>query len=246
MIRKNILVIDDDEDIREILSYNLTQAGFNVDAFESPKIAIEFALQNRPDLVICDWMMSELDGLEVCKIFTRTIGLMDIPFIMLTCKSDEIDVVTALEVGSDDYITKPVRIREIIARIKKLLVKIPATFEKEKPSINTAETEDQLNYHGIVLNTTKHKVWIDEKEIEFTHSEFKLIQLFLMNQGRVFSRDYIIEKLNGIDHLATERSVDVLVAGLRKKLGVYKKMVETVRGVGYRLEENKSFKNSLT
>jgi DNA-binding response OmpR family regulator len=173
----------------------------------------------------------------------RSKKLSHIPVIIMADRDGEIDAVTALEVGAEDYIRKPILVRELLTRLKKIIQrKQEFDFFQETNTtlIDTNEmvkSDDIIQLKGIKLNTASHKAFLQNLEIELTYSEFRLLELFLVNPGRVFQRNAIIEKINGIDYYATERSVDVLVVGLRKKLGEFKKYLETVRGVGYRFSE---------
>ncbi len=158
---------------------------------------------------------------------------------MLTAKDHEADIVTALEMGAEDYIVKPVKMKELIVRLKKILkrqnppVEITVKTSQEK----TEKSENLLTYKEIRIDVDRHQVHVDDKNVDLTYSEFKLLQLLISRSGRVYSRNQIIEKLNGMDYIATERSVDVQIVGLRKKIGYLKNYLETVRGVGYRMKD---------
>lgn len=250
MKNKLIVIIDDEEDILEILRYNFTKERSTVKDFQSGKQGLDFILANKPDAIICDWMLPDIDGIEICRILKSNRNTEDIPFIMLTAKSDEIDAVLALEMGADDYVTKPVRIKELISRVKRTIKKKKKlqdtsnddqalsikTIENITPTIKDKE-EESLSFKDFVINTEKYKVYVNNEELDLTHSEFKLIHLFINRPGKVFTRNQIIEKLSGIDYIVTERSIDVQIVGLRKKMGKHKDYLETVRGVGYRLKE---------
>jgi DNA-binding response OmpR family regulator len=173
----------------------------------------------------------------------RSKKMAHIPVVIMADRDSEIDAVTALEVGAEDYIRKPILVRELLTRLKKIIqrkqdlnpfstIVVPPPTESEM-----TKTEDIIQLKGIQLNISSHKAFLQNLEIELTYSEFRLLELFLVHPGRVFQRNAIIEKINGIDYYATERSVDVLVVGLRKKLGEFKKYLETVRGVGYRFSD---------
>lgn len=232
-----IVVIDDNEDILELLKYNLNQEKASVITFTKGNEAFNYINQKKPDAIICDWMLEDIDGLEICRRVKMNPELRNIPFIMLTARGDEIDVVTALELGAEDYIVKPIRIRELTTRLKKI---IRRSKNNEKQNLNVSNTslhESSIHYKDIAMDIDRHTVSIAEESLELTYSEFKLLQLLISRPGKVFSRSQIIEKLNGIDYIATERSVDVQVVGLRKKIGKYKGYLETVRGVGYRIKD---------
>lgn len=251
MKKKLIVAIDDEADILEILRYNFAKERFSVKTFESGRQGLDFVLANKPDVVICDWMLPDIDGIEICRILKYNRDSSDISFIMLTAKSDEIDAVLALEMGADDFVTKPVRIKELISRVKKVLKNKKTTQNSPKnnapnspytvkSSVSNQENQGQeqgLFFKNVVINIEKYKAYIDKKELNLTHSEFKLLHLFINKPGKVFTRNQIIEKLSGMDYIVTERSIDVQVVGLRKKMGKYKDYLETVRGVGYRLKE---------
>lgn len=246
---KLIVAIDDETDILEILRYNFTKERSNIKTFELGKRGLDFILSNKPDAIICDWMLPDIDGIEICKILKSNRNSANIPFIMLTAKSDEIDAVIALEMGADDFVPKPVRIKELISRVKRIIknkktsqnnpksTPLPLTKPEEVPASNQEILEGALSFKNFIINTEKYKAYIDEKELDLTHSEFKLLHLFVKKPGKVFTRNQIIEKLSGMDYIVTERSIDVQIVGLRKKMGKYKDNLETVRGVGYRLKE---------
>ncbi|MCG8323396.1 MAG: response regulator transcription factor [Cytophagales bacterium] len=236
-----ITIIDDEKDILELLKYNFEKERANTHTFSSGYAGLEFIKKNKPDAVICDWMLEDIDGIEICKIVKKDRALENIPFIMLTARSDEIDAVTALELGADDFLSKPVRIKELISRVKKIMKHRSNVQKPKKNTINDAlkeedpKEEHSINFKNLMVDTEKYKVYIDNHELDLTYSEFKLIHLLANKPGKVFTRNQIIEKLNGFDYIVTERSIDVQIVGLRKKLGKYKDYLETVRGVGYRL-----------
>ncbi|MEM8845474.1 MAG: response regulator transcription factor [Bacteroidota bacterium] len=244
---KIIVAIDDEADILEILKYNFMKERAHVKTFKSGEQGLHYIIENKPDAVICDWMLPDIDGIEICKKLKGNRGLEDIPFIMLTAKSDEIDAVLALEMGADDYVMKPVRIKELISRVKREIKKrkhkksndikaVPSADDSNKTALAERQNES-LFFKDFVINTEKYKAYIHEKELDLTHSEFKLLHLFINKPGKVFTRNQIIEKLSGMDYIVTERSIDVQIVGLRKKMGKHKDHLETVRGVGYRLRE---------
>ncbi|MEM1001205.1 MAG: response regulator transcription factor [Bacteroidota bacterium] len=247
MKEKVIVAIDDEPDILEILKYNFTKERAHVKTFESGEQGLQYIIENKPDAVICDWMLPDIDGIEICKKIKGNIDLEDIPFIMLTAKSDEIDAVLALEMGADDYVMKPVRIKELISRVKRIIkkgkhkksIEIKTVPIAKAPTNNilTERKDESLFFKDFVINTEKYKAYIHEEELDLTHSEFKLLHLFINKPGKVFTRNQIIEKLSGMDYIVTERSIDVQIVGLRKKMGKHKDQLETVRGVGYRLRE---------
>ena len=234
-----IFVIDDEKDIVELIQYNLEKERAVVRTFTAGYEALNAIRADKPDLIICDWMMGDIDGIDLCRMLKRDAQLFQIPFVMLTARSDEIDAVTALELGADEFLSKPIRIRELIARIKKLLERAqPVLPPAALPEPERVVSGDKLlPFKGLLMNIENHSVTIDRELLELTYTEFKLLQLLISKPGRVYTRNQIMEKLNGMDYYATERSIDVQVAGLRRKLGPYKDYLETVRGVGYRMQE---------
>ena len=256
MKNANIVIIDDEEDILEFIKYNLEKERAYVHAFSSGTEGLNF-IKNQSeklDAVISDWTLTDFDGLEICKEMRRNPLLFKIPFIMLTGKQDEIDVVTALEIGADDYLVKPIRMRELISRTKKAIkrnnhvpvkqkmvetapvfAEIKQEEKKEIPYLHTSE--NSIDYKDLMIDVEKYRAFLAGKEMNLTLSEFKLLNLLAKKPGKVFTRNQIIEKLNGFDYFVTERSIDVQIVGLRKKLGKFKSYLETVRGVGYRLRD---------
>jgi len=234
MKKQRIVLIDDHYEILELLKYNLVNEGYEVKGFFNAVDALKFINIDNTDLVLTDWMLPEMDGLEFCKNLKMSSSTQNIPLIMLTGKSDEIDAVTALEVGAEDYIIKPIRIKEMLSRIKKVLRRkiVEDTGRQRK------EVRESIDYGTLKMNLISYKVFIKDEELELTIGEFKLLEMLAKQPGKVFSRSQIIERINGSQYFATERSIDVQIAGLRKKLGDYKDAVETVRSVGYRFNEH--------
>lgn len=230
-MRKNRLVIIDDQyDVLELLKYNFTREGYEVKYFFTAVDALKYITNDNTDLVLTDWVLPEMDGLELCKNLKMSIATQDIPLVMLTGKNDEIDAVTALEVGADDYLVKPLRIKEMLTRVKKILRRKIADDTVK----TTTSVQDKLDFGALRLDVIAYKVYLNNCELDLTIGEFKLLELLAKYPGKVFSRNQIIEKINGPQYFATERSIDVQIVGLRKKLGIYKEAVETVRSVGYR------------
>jgi two-component system, OmpR family, alkaline phosphatase synthesis response regulator PhoP len=228
-----LIVIDDSHDILELLKYNLSSEGYEVKAFFTAVDALKYVTTENTDLVITDWMLPEMDGLDLCRNLKHNPSTQEIPVVMLTCKSDEIDVVTALEVGAEEFIPKPVRMKEMLTRVKKILrrrsvdIKTPAA----------AGSKESIVRGRLQLDLASYTVSIADEPLDLTIVEFRLLELLARQPGKVFSRTQIMERINGMDYFAAERSVDVQIAGLRKKLGAYKDGIETVRSVGYRLNE---------
>ncbi|WP_114938757.1 response regulator [Mucilaginibacter endophyticus] len=233
MKKHRLVIIDDHYDILEILKYNMMQEGYEVKMFFNAVDALKYINADNTDLLVTDWMLPEMDGLELCRNLKMSPATRDIPLVMLTGKNDEIDAVTALEVGAEDYVTKPIRMRELMSRVKKILRR------KNTDDTNNArkEVKETIECGVLRMNLVSYKVYISNELLELTIGEFKLLELLAKQPGKVFSRNQIIERINGSQYFATERSIDVQIAGLRKKLGEYKDAVETVRSVGYRFNE---------
>jgi DNA-binding response OmpR family regulator len=233
MKKYKLIVIDDQHETLELLKYNLVSEGYEVKAFFNAVDALKYVTTDNTDLVITDWMLPEMDGLELCRNLKHNPSTQDIPIVMLTGKSDEIDVVTALEVGAEEYIAKPIRIREMLTRIKKILRRQTG----ELLALENRTTKESIVRGRLQLDLSSYTVSIGEEALDLTIVEFRLLELLARQPGKVFSRTQIMERINGMDYFAAERSVDVQIAGLRKKLGPYKDGIETVRSVGYRLNE---------
>jgi DNA-binding response OmpR family regulator len=233
MKKYKLIVIDDSHDILELLKYNLLTEGYEVKAFFSAVDALKYVTIENTDMVITDWMLPEMDGLDLCRNLKHNPSTQDIPVVMLTCKSDEIDVVTALEVGAEEFIIKPVRIREMMTRVKKILRRRTS----ELLAIANKTGKESIVRGRLQLDLASYTVSIADELLDLTIVEFRLLELLARQPGKVFSRTQIMERINGMDYFAAERSVDVQIAGLRKKMGPYKDGIETVRSVGYRLNE---------
>ena len=233
MKKHRLVIIDDHYDILELLKYNLLLEGYEVKMFFNAVDALKYINTDNTDLLITDWMLPEMDGLELCRNLKMSPSTRDIPLVMLTGKNDEIDAVTALEVGAEDYVTKPIRIRELLSRVKKILRR-----KVTEVTTNTRrEVRELIEIGALKINLVSYKVFMNDEQMELTMAEFRLLELLAKQPGKVFTRNQIIEKINGSQYFATERSIDVQIAGLRKKLGDYKDAVETVRSAGYRFNE---------
>jgi DNA-binding response OmpR family regulator len=233
---KKILIIDDEPDIIEILNYNLTKENYKVKAFENPLEAINYLKFNKTDLIISDWLMPGLDGLELCRLIKTDQTTAAIPIIMISCKNDEIDIVTALELGADDYLTKPFHVKELIVRVKKILKRNNAGSEVYGILGAGKKEHMAIVFDNLKIDIDNYSAFLNDKNMELTYSEFKLLKLLASQPGRVFTRDDIIDSVNGSDCLVTERAIDVQIVGLRKKLGNYRGFIETIRSVGYRFK----------
>ena len=223
-----ILVVEDEEDIQELLAYNLKSDGYAVSVVDSGEDAIPQIKKDTPDLVLLDLMLPGLGGLEVCKRIKSDAANRDIKIIMVTAKGEETDVVLGLEAGADDYVTKPFSPRILLARIRAILRR-----NNEGDDANRILTADELR-----LDPERIDVRIDQIKIDLSAAEFKLLHHLMQRQGRVYTRQQIIDATMGEDYAVTERSIDVQVVGLRRKLGEYANYIETVRGIGYRFKDH--------
>jgi DNA-binding response OmpR family regulator len=221
-----IYVVEDDEDINELLVYNLKKEAFEVKPFLNSKEAYNSIKKDYPDLIILDIMLPDIDGLEFCKLLKSERDTEDIPIIMLTAKSTEIDKIVGLELGADDYVTKPFSIRELIARIKAVLKRSKRSDRKNKI----------IRINKLEIDPSKIEVKIEGKSIDLTAKEFKLLLLLINSEGKVLTRDQILSSVWETDLDVYDRTIDVHVKKLRDKLGKYSKCIKTVRGVGYKWE----------
>jgi two-component system alkaline phosphatase synthesis response regulator PhoP len=221
-----VLVVDDEEDLLELVRYNLTKEGYLVECVASGELALKAARRQPPDLIVLDLMLPAVDGLEVCRRLKAEGRTRDVPIVMLTAKSEESDMVAGLDRGADDYITKPFSPRVLSARVKALL--------RRRDSQRQAELETTIDVYELSIHPGRHEVTLAGKPVDLTYTEFALLQFLAKRPGWAFTRTQIVDAVKGEDYPVTERSVDVQVAGLRKKLGSHGSYIETVRGVGYR------------
>lgn len=224
---RTILVIDDEPDLLRLLDYNLTQAHYLALTARDGEAGLALARKQAPDLIILDVMMPGLDGWEVCKRLRQDPATSPIPILMLTAKAEEADRVLGLELGADDYVSKPFGVRELLARVKALLRRIDAA---QQPA-------EILHAGEIVIDAGRRTVTVSGKVVPLTTTEFNLLQALASKRGRVLSREELISRARGEDVAVLDRTVDVHIASLRRKLGRYGERIETVRGVGYRLKE---------
>jgi DNA-binding response OmpR family regulator len=226
---RSILVIDDEADIRELLRYNLEQEGFQVYLQGDGEEAFQFLQKNKVDLILLDLMLPSLPGLEFCKRLKKDPELESIPIIMITAKSTETDVIVGLELGADDYITKPFSPKEVVARIR-------AIFRRMDEKRST-DTPKELQFQNLHMDLSRHEVKADGREIKLTTTEFKILQCLMSRLGHVFSRDELIEFALGKNISVVDRTIDVHITNLRKKIGDYGAFIESIRAVGYRFKD---------
>jgi DNA-binding response OmpR family regulator len=222
-----IAVVEDEPDIRELVSLHLKKEGFQVEGFESARPLFKSLEKKRPALIVLDLMLPDMDGLEVCRNLKKRDDWASIPIIMLTAKSTETDKVLGLEMGADDYLTKPFSTKELLARVRAVLRR-PARHAEAGPV--TAGL-------GLVLDPGRHEVTVKGKKVDLTPAEFKILELLASNKGRAFSRDQILDHLWGQEKFVVDRTVDVHIRNLRAKLGEAASLIKNIRGVGYKLEE---------
>jgi two-component system OmpR family response regulator len=228
-----VLVVEDDQTLLDVLKYNLVKEGYLVTTATDGAQALEVARSERPDVIILDIMLPELDGLEVCRILRRE---MTVPILMLTAKSEEVDKVVGLEIGADDYMTKPFSMRELLARVRSMLRR--ADMVRKESSI-IAKSGAIVTVGDLEIETDRHRVSRSGETVELAPKEFDLLAFLATNPGRVFSRDYLLERVWGYDYAGGTRTVDVHMRWLRKKLEsdpASPRHLITVRGVGYKFE----------
>ncbi|WP_053956908.1 response regulator transcription factor [Inediibacterium massiliense] len=230
MPKRKVLVVDDEQHIIELIQFNLEKNGFFVITSENGEDAIKIAQKEIPDLILLDLMLPGIDGFEACKQIRNHEATSKIPIIMLTAKGEETDKVLGLELGADDYLTKPFSVRELIARMKAVLRRF------EEPS---KETLQVIKFNDIVIDTQKHEVIKDGKQLELTLKEFELLKILAKNRGKVLSRNFLLDEVWGYDYFGETRTVDVHIRHLRKKIednDKYPIYIETIRGIGYKMK----------
>ena len=229
-MKKKIFVVDDERDIQEILKVNLSLQNLDVTAFSSGEAALAALKNGLPDLILLDVMMDGMDGFEFCKTLRANDAYRDIPIIFLSARTEEFDRVLGLELGGDDYIAKPFSVKEVSARVKAVLRR---TDTRTARMLN----EKKLAYKGVELFPEKYSLKIDGKGVKLTKTEFEILFLFLKHPEKIFTRDNIIDSIRGDDVYVIDRTIDVHIMNLRKKLGKYKNIITTFSGVGYGFKE---------
>jgi len=227
-VKQKILVVDDEPDAVELIEFNLKQAGYDVVTAGDGATALKKARELLPSLVILDIMLPEVDGFEVCKLLRRDAATAVIPILMLTAKAAEIDRVLGLELGGDDYVTKPFSPRELILRVKKIL-------ERGRPSVRAKR--DSFNFGELFIDLPRHEVRWKGKPVDLTATEFRLLAVLAERTGRVQSREQLLRDVWEYDTMIDTRTVDTHMRRLREKLGPAAKYLDTVRGVGYRFAD---------
>ncbi|MFQ5951995.1 MAG: response regulator transcription factor [Candidatus Omnitrophota bacterium] len=224
---KLIAIVDDEPDILRILKKRIINAGFNAEGFKDGKSLFKFLKDQKPDLILLDIMMPEMDGFDICKVLKKENEYSSIPIIMLTARDQVVDKVLGLELGADDYMVKPFSNEELIARIKAALRKREEAITTKKVNIGDM----------ILMDVDKHKVMVEGKDVELTSAEFKILFLLSSKKGHVFTRQTILDYLWGDEKIVVDRTIDVHIRHLREKLGKASKFIKSIRNVGYKIEE---------
>ncbi len=228
MADEKVLIVEDEDDVLELICYNLQKNGYQTETAAAGPIALSKAQTASPDLILLDLMLPGMDGLDVCRTLKKDPKTSSIPVVMVTAKGTETDIVTGLEMGAADYITKPFSPRVLLARIR-------AVLRREQPAAD--EEYPIIRIHDIEIDSRRHRVMVKNKPADLTSTEFGLLRFLAARPGWVFTRYQIVDAVHGADYPVTDRSVDVQIVGLRKKLGSAGKYIETVRSVGYRMKE---------
>jgi phosphate regulon transcriptional regulator PhoB len=226
---EKIVIIEDESDILEVIAYNLKREGFEVFESQDGEDGLLKIEKHAPDLVILDLMLPTIDGIELCRKLKSDPVTRSVPIIMVTAKGEESDIVLGLGVGADDYVTKPFSPKELIARVK-------AVIRRGKLKDDT-DTQDRIETGGLVIDLKRFEVRVDDTPVRFTATELRLLHFLASHPGRVFTRDHLLTRVIGDDAIVIDRNIDVHIRSVRKKLGSYRDFVETVRGVGYRFND---------
>ena len=234
MLKPSVLVVEDEDDIRELVSYNLLKEGYQVASVSSGEEALEVAADKRIDLIVLDLMLPGIDGLTVCRKLKQEPTTTALPIVMLTAKGEEADVVAGLNLGADDYITKPFSPRVLTARIRAVLRRKSPDDADEGVD---GDEDDLIEAHGLAIHAGRHEVTYRGHPVELTSTEFRVLRFLAAKPGWVFTRQQILDGVHGDCYAITDRAVDVQIVALRKKLGAAGKYIETVRGVGYRFKQ---------
>lgn len=232
LVKPSVLVIEDEEDIRELVSYNLLKDGYQVASVASGEEGLTTIESRAPDVVLLDLMLPGIDGLSVCRKLKEDPKTEAIPVIMLTAKGEETDIVTGLNLGADDYITKPFSPRVLMARLQAVLRRLG-----EKDADGDSDDGQAFQIHDILIHPGRHEVVVQGQNVDLTSTEFRILHLLARRPGWVFTRQQILDGIHSGHYAITDRAVDVQIVGLRKKLGSAGSYIETVRGVGYRFKD---------
>ena len=230
MSREKVVIIEDESDIREVLEHNLSREGYRVLSSSDGESGLNMVKTEAPDIVLLDLMLPGLDGVEVCRRLKEDPLTRRIPIIMVTAKGEESDIVLGLGVGADDYLPKPFGSKELVARVKAVLRR--GVLKDESGA------GERIVRDGVIIDAGRHEVKVDGQSVSFTATELRLLHFLASHPGRVFTRDQLLTRVIGEDAFVIDRNIDVHVRGIRKKLGDYRDLIETVRGVGYRFRDH--------
>ena len=228
MAKEHILVVEDEEDILELLRYNLTKEGYRVTGALSGEEGLRTARSQPPDLIVLDLMLPGIDGLTICRELKMDAKTRETPIIILTAKGEEADIVAGLELGADDYVTKPFSPRVLVARLRAALRRRSQPLPPQTAPLKIDE---------LVIHPGRHEVLLQGQPIQLTVTEFRLLHLLVRKPGWVFTRTQIVNEIHGEDYPVSDRSIDVQIVSLRKKLGAFGSQIETIRGIGYRFKD---------
>jgi two-component system, OmpR family, alkaline phosphatase synthesis response regulator PhoP len=229
MAKKHIFVVEDEEDILDLIRHHLTKEGYAVSTATNGLDALRGIARKPPDLVLLDLMLPGMDGMDVCRRLKQDPKTAEVPVLMVTAKDEESDVVSGLELGADDYVVKPFRMKELVARVR-------AALRRKRPT--TESGEGPVRAGCVEIHPGRHEVLVAGKPVEMTFSELRILHLLASRPGWVLTRDQIVNAVRGEDYAVTDRAVDVQIVGIRRKLGAHADWIETVRGVGYRFRED--------
>jgi two-component system, OmpR family, alkaline phosphatase synthesis response regulator PhoP len=229
MNKDKLLIVEDDTDIRELVRHSMVKEGYDVTCTAQGEEGLTFAQKGTFNLVLLDLMLPGMDGLEVCRRIRSDPDLRRTGILIITAKDDEVDVVTGLELGADDYLVKPFSVRVLLARVRALL--------RRMREDNADADEAPIQMGSLRIDPSRHEVWVKDKRVELTLAEFRILQSLARRPGRVLTRNQLLDVALGQDHFVLDRTIDVHVSALRRKLGDAGHQVETVRGVGYRLKD---------
>jgi two-component system alkaline phosphatase synthesis response regulator PhoP len=229
MSKKRVLIIEDDADIRNLIRHNLTREGYDVAVAENGEEGLRLARKNGYDLAVLDLMLPNMHGLDVCRAIREDEKLRDTGILIVTAKDDEADIVTGLELGADDYLVKPFSPRVLTARVRAVLRRLS--------DIPASEDDKPITAGPLKIDVRRHEVTVAGKKVDLTLAEFRILENLAKQTGRVLTRNQLLDIALGQDHFVLDRTIDVHVSALRRKLGTAAELVETVRGVGYRLKD---------
>ncbi len=229
MNREKIVVIEDEPDIVEVISYNLKREGYNVLAVDRGDESINLIRNQSPSLIILDLMLPGMDGLSVCRQLKSDPMVNDIPVIIISAKGEESDIVVGLEMGADDYLTKPFSPRELLARVKAVL---------RRGQVKESQSKERIVLQNLTIDVARHEVRVDDEMVSLTATEFKILHQLAAHPGRAFTREQLLNRVLGMGVVVVDRNIDVHIRSVRKKLGDAAQLIQTIRSVGYRILDN--------